>query len=147
MVALRGMDTSALTNIQAQVVQKYWSMPVPLSLFGALERMLAIPIQISLSVLVLQAFIRRQPGWIILAVVWHALVDAVAIYLAVTAGAYATEGVIAVLAISALAIVYAFRQPRPIEQHPEPVSLTPVDLSTLQVRESLENLEKTRYQE
>lgn len=88
MVALRHADLSKLVppdqlSLAQHQVSAYWSMPWYTALLGALERVFAIPLQITLAVIVLQAFIRRQPAWVGLAILLHALVDALAVYLPV----------------------------------------------------------------
>jgi uncharacterized membrane protein YhfC len=48
-------------------------------LLGAVERVFALIIQISLSILVLQAFVRKNIIWLFAAIGWHTLVDMVAV--------------------------------------------------------------------
>ena len=131
MVALRNMDLSALVppeqlDLAQQQVRDYWSAPWHMIFLGAVERALTIICHIAFSVLVLQAFNRGRTYWIALAVLYHAAVDAIVVYLLGTwAGqpwmAYAIEGVVAVFALISLAIIFLLRQPEPREQ-PAPVA-------------------------
>ncbi len=124
MVVMRGMDLSTLIppaqlELAQSQIDTYWSMAWPTTLLGALERALTIPLHIAFSVIVLQAFTRKNPIWVWLAVFFHALVDALAVYFATQWraepwGIYATEGVIAVLTVIALVIIFALRQPEPV---------------------------------
>jgi uncharacterized membrane protein YhfC len=113
--ALRGVDLSTLLPAeqveagQAQV-EAYWSAPWYLALAGAVERVSSLCVQISLGVLVMQAFVRRNPIWFVGAVGWHTVVDALAV-VGVTRGwsVYVIEAVIAIAALLSLAAVFALR--------------------------------------
>lgn len=48
-------------------------------LLGAVERVFALIIHLSLSILVLQAFVRKNIIWLFVAIGWHTLVNAVAV--------------------------------------------------------------------
>jgi uncharacterized membrane protein YhfC len=117
---LRGADLATIVPAEQlaaaqQQVQAYWSVPWPVSLLGALERLLALPVQLSLSVLVWRAVARRSWGWLGLALGWHTVVDAVAL-LAAGAwmgrepwGLFAIEGVVAMASAISLLIVLRLR--------------------------------------
>ncbi len=51
-----------------------------LALAAVLERLIAMTLHVILSVMVLQAFVRRQGLYVVAAVLYHAAVDAVAVY-------------------------------------------------------------------
>ena len=153
LAALRGADLSTLVPpdrlaLAQQQVQTYWSIPWPLTLMGALERALTIPVQISLSVLVMRAFLSRQPGWVALAVFYHALVDAVCVYTAGIWGAqpwgvYAIEGVLAGFTLLSIIFIFTLRRPsldQPDEPAPPPSAPLPAPLTAadLQPREEEE---------
>jgi ABC-2 type transport system permease protein len=83
LLSLVGTDLAAL-NLppdQTAALQSQMDLLVSRSLWNAflplLERMLAIGLQVSLSVMVLRAFQRNQPLWVVLAIAYHALVDGV----------------------------------------------------------------------
>ncbi len=70
MAALRTVDLTTIfppTQVAAaqSQVSAYWSASVPASLLGAVERLFTIPTQICFSIIVLQAFTRRQPAWVV----------------------------------------------------------------------------------
>ena len=71
--------------------------------------LLAICLHISLSVMVLYSVVYKKPVWFWLALLWHAFVDAAAVYLLPIIGAVAVEGVVAVMAIVSLAILFGLR--------------------------------------
>ncbi|MDI6768875.1 MAG: YhfC family glutamic-type intramembrane protease [Anaerolineales bacterium] len=163
LVILRNADAAQLSQVvgadkvalaQAQITA-YWSAPWHMAILGAVERLFAISFHLALSLLVLQALTRRQGWWVWLAVVLHALVNGLAVYLlGIGLSAYAIEGVIGLAAILAVAIIFALRQPEP-QADPStgsglglaPDSPIPVPNFTSQpVAETPENLDKTRYQ-
>jgi len=123
LAALRNADLAnvvppeQLALAQQQVAQ-YWSMPGYLALFGALERLLTIPVQISMAVLVLQVFTRRRGYWLWLAVGYHALVDATAVLAVQRLGVYWTEALVAGYALFSLFIIFKLRQPEPTGLEP-----------------------------
>jgi uncharacterized membrane protein YhfC len=97
-----------------QQITSFWSIPWPMSLLGAVERLFTIPCQIALAVLVLQAFTRKKFYWVGLAVLYHAILDASTVYLsslwnAYSWGVYAIEGVIGIFALISIAIIFLLR--------------------------------------
>jgi uncharacterized membrane protein YhfC len=156
MLALRGQDLSSLlgsrmTAAQIQALQAqlnaYWSAPWTATLLGALERAFTIPVQITLSVIVLQTFVRGQFRWIWLAVGWHALIDAVSVYASSKIGIYWTEAVIALVALISLAILFALHRPEPAGEAdiepPESMIKTAEDLQEMTWTDR--DLENSRY--
>ena len=156
MFALRGADPSVLAERGAtpqqlallqQQISAYWSSPWYLTLFGALERAFTIPVQISLSVIVLQTFARKQHRWLWLAIAWHTLIDAVSVYASGTWNVTITEALIAVSALLSIVLIFALRQPEtePIPAEPVPLTDPVAKMHLPPVAETIENLEKTRY--
>ena len=79
-LALRGVDLATVlpadqVELARLQVEAYWATPWYASLLGAVERAFAICLHLSLSMLVLQCFIRRRWYWLPLAIGWHARVD------------------------------------------------------------------------
>lgn len=150
-VALQGTNLATLVpeeQIDAvrQQLAAYWSLPWYTSLLGAVERLFTLPFHVAASVMVLQAFTRRNLAWLGLAIFWHALVDGAVVYLAGFISIYAIEGVIGLLALINIGIIFALRQPEP-----EPLAtpdLPPVEESALalpEIEESTENLDDSRF--
>jgi uncharacterized membrane protein YhfC len=119
MVAYRNIDLSAvipaaqLPAAQAQVTT-YWSAAWYDAFLPSFERLCTISIQISLAVLVLQTFTRKQWFWVWLAVLYHALID----FFTVPAGAgyfskYGAEAIIGGFAVLSLVIIFALRRLEP----------------------------------
>jgi uncharacterized membrane protein YhfC len=156
MTAIRNLDLSqvvpaAQLQLAQQQVSAYWTAAWPLTLLGAVERIFTIPCQIALSVLVLQAFTRRQPAWIALAVLWHALLDASTVYFAARWsgapwGTYAVEGLVGLFALLSLGMLFALHQPEPPE--PEvvlPTAPPPLDLDNISLVDTSKNIDDSRY--
>jgi uncharacterized membrane protein YhfC len=154
MAALRGSDLSTavpaeqLELAQAQV-NSYWSVAWYDSLLSFIERVFALVTQIALAILVLQTFIRKQLRWLGLAILWHALLDAVAVYTIGIWNVYIVESIIGIFAIASLGIIFALRQAETAEV-PEPIApdvpipIQATDLPPIEV--TGENINSTRYE-
>ena len=154
MLALRGADLAAVVpagqlEAASQQIAAYWGATWYDSLLGALERAMSIPVQITLAVLVLQTFTRRQPVWLWLAVLWHAVIDGTVLIVLANWGMYASEAAVGVFSLLSLGILFALRQPEP----PAPADDTdlptippggrPANLDALE--DSDDTLERSRY--
>lgn len=115
MVIMRNADLSAMgisadqLALANQQVAAFWSSPAYTGLLGLAERVFAVCLHLSLSVMVLYSVAYRKPIWFWLAMLWHAFVDAAAVYLMPGIGAVAVEGVVAVMAIVSLGILFGLR--------------------------------------
>ncbi len=103
-------------DLAKQQIAAFWSAPWHMALTGAVERISTLIIQISLAVIVMQVFLRRNKSWLWAAIGWHWLVDAVAVVSASRFSIPLTELIIGVLALTSLMIISYFR---PIEEEPE----------------------------
>jgi uncharacterized membrane protein YhfC len=63
-------------------------------------------LHVSLSVMVLYGFTSKKAIWFWLAVAWHAVVDALAVYLGQSISMIAVEGIVGVCAVISLGIVF-----------------------------------------
>ena len=63
----------------AQQIEELVNLPPWMFLLGAVERAIALILHLSLSILVLQAFVRKNIIWLFAAIGWHTLIDAVAV--------------------------------------------------------------------
>lgn len=119
MIAYRGADLAALFSAEElplaqQQLEAYWGAPAALSLLGAVERLFALALHLSLSVMVMRSFTHANRGWLAVAIGWHALVDAAGVLGLPLLGPVATEGVIGFLALISLWLVYRLRdRPEP----------------------------------
>lgn len=151
--ALRSVDlASVLTGdqlVQLQVgLNQFWGVPWYDSLLGALERILTLPVQIALTIMVLQVFLRRQSRWLWMAIAWHTLLDMAAVIAVRLWGAYITEGILSIFTLVSIGIIFALREEVPqvtlIESEAggddqlDAVSLPPIE-------ETPETIEGTRF--
>ena len=84
------------------------------ALAGGLERLFALCIQVALSLIVLQAFWRRNLRWLAYAVALHFVVDFVAVMAARLAGAFFGEVVVGAFAAAALVVIARLRNLEPV---------------------------------
>lgn len=144
MLVLRNGDLSKIVppeqlELAQEQIEQYWSLPWYASLVGALERVFAMIFHLSAALLVMQTFIRKQWFWVWLAVLWHALLDGVAVFAARTWGVYQAEGALAVMTVFSLAIIFALRRPEPPGEEVVPAGAqTPLELKP--VEESAEEV-------
>jgi uncharacterized membrane protein YhfC len=75
---------------------------------GMAERLFAVTLHITWSVMVLYAVLEKRNGLLVLAVLWHALADASAVFLSRIYGVLAAEGMLFFLAL--LGILYLRRR-------------------------------------
>ncbi len=152
MYALRGLDLATVVpadqlEVVSAQVSAYWSSAWYDSFLSTLERLLTIPVQIGLSIIVLQVFTRRKAYWLLIAILWHALVDAVAVYAASAWGVYVAEAFIALFAMVSILVIFLLRQTEP-EPIPEPAINPPAPerlFEPLSIEETQDNIEKSRY--
>ena len=105
-----GLDAATLEQAQAQVAA-FWATPWYMPLLGAAERVFAMTMHIAWSLLVLRAVTRRNLLWLALAVLGHALVDGLAVYLIKSGvSAVTIEGLLFILALGAGAVILALRR-------------------------------------
>ncbi len=105
-----GLPAGQAAQLQGQV-EAYWGQAWFVPLLAAVERVLAITFHIGMAVLVLQAVVRLRPLYWLLAIGLHTAVNSAAL-LTVEAGwsLVATEAMIGLFALAALAIVLLFRE-------------------------------------
>lgn len=128
MIAMRNADLSMFgipadqIELARQQIAEFWSAPIYTAFLGLFERAFAICLHLSLSVMVLYSVAYRKPVWFWIALLWHALVDALAAYLLPIAGAVGVEGVVAVCAVISLVILFRMR-PMFVEEKPGEVMI------------------------
>lgn len=96
-------------QLAASQIEAYWAVPWYEALLGVVERIFAMCFHISAAVLVMQVFTRRRWWWLVLAVIWHTILDAAAVFAMLQWGVYASEAALAVLAAVSLWIIAALR--------------------------------------
>jgi uncharacterized membrane protein YhfC len=152
-LALRTQDLSGLLSPEQMAplqegLDLFWGVAWYDSLLGALERILVIPIQIAFTIMVMQVFIHRQSRWLWFAIIWHALLDAIAVIGVSRWGVYITEGLILIFSLISIGIIFALRGEEPKEEATqndfaesslsEPSELLPIE-------ETDETIDQTRF--
>jgi len=146
-----GVTAAQLPLLQRQLAA-FWGAPVLFPLLGAFERVSALSTHLFLATLVMQTFLRKNLLWLLAAILWHTLVDALSVYVVATAGAVPTEIAIAVLALIGLALMFALRTPEPLpvpasgNEHLPAGGLTEAQAAQPAPAPTSEQLDRTRYQ-
>ena len=141
-----GVTADKLPAVQAQVAAA-WNVPVLYPLLGAFERVVAISTHLFLAVLVMQVFTRHNILWLLAAILWHTLTDALAVYAATAWGPIPTEAAVAVLAVIGLAVLFALRQPEPLPVAPSEAPTPPASgRPETDTAPTADQLDRTRYQ-
>lgn len=143
----QGLLQSLLPLDQLELVEAqftaYWETPLFLDLLGALERAFALILQVSLSVMVMRAFTHSNRLWLVAAIAWHALFDAVAVVAISQVDAVATEAIVAVMAAISLAAIFLLREEE-MTQAEAPASPS-AEFEAVPVTVTEEKLEDSRY--
>ena len=121
MLSRAGLSTVP-ASAQAVVVQQFAALnaqPVWFPLLGAWERFWTLPVQVGLSVIVLQVFRQGSLRWLGLAIIAHAVVDFSAVALAQVTTippvpkTLLIEGLVAVYGLIGLWVILRFREVSP----------------------------------
>ncbi len=154
-ITYRNADLSAAVppeqlELALAQLEAYWAAPWYAVLLSAAERFFAICFHLSAALLVLQAFVRRSPAWLAVAIGWHAALDTLAVFSLVAWGAYVSEGFIGLMALLSVGIVYVLWKRDGKGEEP---SLPPVDRKIREREADLgleklpeERLEDSRYE-
>jgi hypothetical protein len=130
-------------------IDQFWAFPWWMHILGAVERLFAITMHIGMALLVQRAVLRKETRWLALALLFHTLIDTVAVYGSVSYGALATEVILFILALASLYIIIRFRKEYLLSM-PDPVDETGVlplkPIKTINVEDDLNSkLEESKY--
>ena len=151
MVGLKGVD---LTNIvpldrlefTMNSIQQYWNANWFDSLLGSIERIFTLPLQILLSLLIVNIFKRRKIGFYFLAVIIHTVVDASAVLLISFTNVYLTETFIGVISFfSIIAIILLKDKGEKIELNNNDLPLLETGNTKVELDDSILDLEDTKH--
>ncbi|MCE9647313.1 MAG: YhfC family intramembrane metalloprotease [Chloroflexi bacterium] len=130
MTAMRGMTDLSQLGIPADQIEavktqltSFWSQPDIMPFFGFMERISAMCLHIGLSVLVMYSLVSGQRKWFWFALLWHAFVDALAVYLYpkilagsnVLLGTLGLESLVALLGVGLLLYAIRLRSSFPVK--------------------------------
>ncbi len=128
-----------------QQIAAMLALPWYEAMLGSLERAFAIILQLSLSLMVMQALVRGRFRWWWLAFLWHTLVDAVVVFAQFQwQNVYLTEGLVALFALGSLGMILWLRKPEPVEPAQEPLP-PPPPVVAQDTPLDLEKLDKSKY--
>jgi uncharacterized membrane protein YhfC len=117
---LSAINVNSLPVAQRQIILQQVAainaQPIWLPLLAAWERLWSVPLQVALSVMVLQVFRRQQMYWLFLAILLHALIDFMALAFPQAFGQSTTiellvEGILCVFGILGVWIIWRLREP------------------------------------
>jgi uncharacterized membrane protein YhfC len=129
--------------VQAQLIE-FWSLPWYAILLAPIERVSAICLHLTASVLVLQVFRRNNLLWLGAAIGLHTLFNAVALIAVQHLGVYTTEGLLLVLALLSLWAFFRLREPA-VESPPNDPPDPPARFEPQPLELSDEKLGDSRY--
>jgi len=134
-----GTSTSEVQYMLAQI-EAFWSAPWSLGLLSGVERVIALTTHLFLSALVWKAVVDRNVLWFLLAVLYHMIVDAVAVFLQQIGWSYwPIEGVLAIFMLLNLFMLYTFyKEETEIEQEMD--EMTDEELAALEEAEDEEGI-------
>jgi Predicted membrane protein len=121
-----GLPADQLEIAKTQVTV-YWAQSSVIPFFGFIERSSAICLHLGLSVLVMYSIVSGQRKWFWFALLWHAFVDALAVYLYpqitagtnVVLGTLGLETLVAILAVGLLIYALRLRSSFPVKNEAE----------------------------
>ena len=131
MIVYKNVDPATIPGMQPdqaalmkQQVTAFWSAPVYMAFMGLVERVFAVCLHLSLSVMVLCSIVAKKPLWFWTALLWHAIVDAVAVFLVQKISTIGLEAVVGVMALASLGLMLYLRTkfPQPEAALTEPAS-------------------------
>ncbi len=153
LTVLLGLDNGYFQGLLASVpedqlylvdnqISALFDVPPMLALLGAVERLFALLLHLSASLLVMQVFVRKQLRWLGASVGWHAVFNGVAVYVATVWGAVPAELALGILSLVSLGLIFWLRTPEPIIEPPEPLpELQPL----APLGQSYESLDRSKY--
>jgi uncharacterized membrane protein YhfC len=111
LLVLRNNPQALPSGVEAQIqVKAFFDMAWYLPLVSLLERLMTFVVQIGLSLLVLQAFLRHNALWFVAAVLWHTLIDASAVFIGQSGGSiFLIEGLVLVFALISAGLIWKLK--------------------------------------
>ena len=156
MVAVKNMDIGTLVpsdqlSKTIGAISTYWRTPWYDALLGSVERVLTLPIQIALSVIMLQVFIRKNRRWIWIALLFHTAVDATAVLFMSYSNIYITEMAVAFFSAISVWIIFVLKTPDPVEEELScsrslMENFRKKSIKIQEIDESFEKLDATKFQ-
>lgn len=138
------LPESALQPVLEQAAA-FFQTPWYEVMLGAVERLFALVVHMSLSLMVLQCFTRNNLLWLVAAIGWHAALNAVALVGVNQWGIYAAEGLIGVFAFLSLFLIHTLRNGEGPQSGPA-LEVGAVSVECVEEEVSREQLDESRYE-
>lgn len=135
-----GTSTGEVQYMLAQI-EAFWTVPWSYGLLSGVERVITLTTHLFLSALVWKAVIDRNVLWLLLAILYHMIVDAVAVFLQQIGWSYwPIEGVLAIFMLLNLYMLYTFyKEESQIEKEMD--EMTDEELAALEEAEDEEEID------
>jgi len=126
-------------------IDLFWSAPWYAAILGAVERAATLCFHMSAAVLVLQAFRRKNIVWLFVAIGWHTVLDAVAVFASQTWSIYLTEALIVGAGFISIGVIFLLRETpsKPDDETPVQNKEKAIEIETQ--KPSFDDLEDSRY--
>lgn len=108
-----------VSQIQEQITTVF-DIPPYQAILPAVERLFAIILHLTFSLLVMQVFIRKQRRWLLYSILWHTVANGVAVYTAVTWNVLIAEAALGVIALISIFIILRLKTDVQLPEHPQP---------------------------
>lgn len=104
----KGVSSDQVSYMLSQI-QGFWSSPWHLGLLPGVERIIAMSTQILLSIMVWKSVADRSFVWFLVAILYHTIVDALAVFLGQIGWSYwAVQGILALFLLLNVYLIYRF---------------------------------------
>lgn len=132
-LAAMGLDEAQQVLIREQV-DSVLALPAWMMLLGAFERACTLVCHVAMSLLVVRAVRDRAPGWLLLSILFHTLLNAGAVLLVTEQGPLAAEAWVGAFALLASGIILAaLRQSPPAAAEPAP-PVAPAEIQRVDIQ-------------
>ncbi len=121
------VSTDQVQFIQTQITA-FWSAPWYYTLREALGQIFMLFVHMSLAIMVLQVFVRKQWHWLLLAVVFHTLVEATRVISLNLSNEFVADAFLGIFAIAGVLIVLAIRRSQKTIQSPGILAQSSINL-------------------
>lgn len=137
------VPSEQLSLLEAQYAAVF-DVPLYNAFLPLIERVLAICLHLALSLMVMQVFTRGRSIWLLAAILWHALVNAVVVIAATMWGVWVSEGLLSIFALISLGIIFWLKTPEPQEPDIDPLPSPPASQDT-HTEVTNDMLDRSRY--
>ncbi len=141
---LSAFDPEQVALIQSQL-EAYWAVPWQQSLLGAWERVSAMSFHIGASIMVYKSVREKKPGWLLIALLGHTVLNAFVVILAPKMDLVLLEGILFLFAVGWLIWAWLVRVQEPDLLDPVQTPLPEVRFKAPQI--TSDQIEESRYDE